>query len=913
MRSDQITVRTRSLKSVTQMLEKDPSLFDRTSLVNNLILKCAADQSSMVRDNALALVGKCIMLKQTLDPELLKSVLACTHDSTVGIRKRALKFLKDIYQRDFYKDMKASKDLKIVLSENLLERVEDSDDGTAELACHILEDVWLSTFWSAANVDGNSVQGRVSLKDHVSLIIQTTQRNDKVSLWLDSFLRYSMSEKSKHLEANLKVNKAFVAANFEGMIDPVELPGNHPQRHILQTLTVFARANPKLFTQQQLEYLQPYISNLTTTDDLNLFRRVVMILRCVLPTLPTIQKDFLSKVQADLLKNVSKLAKTELNEVAACLWTINGVLKNIEKLVGVEINVLKGLRKVEGVDFSQISDQEQNLALKQELTKAQRLIHLAGHFGHHCDFETQVERFGKDLPWLSGDQVSAKIVSAIKPFVNKGNPLALRLVGLESIGIVCQAWPQNFTQSGIVDIFQGILCEDHRDLQKITLLCFRDFFVSQDDRSNFNASMEAQGSLENKRLVNSVTVSDTDGAAALIAQNFIQPVLRIAKTSQDDYALAATEVIASIARQGLIHPKECGPTLVALGTSTNPRIADVAFQQYQTLHLQHESMFEREYMRAIHDAFLYQRNLVKDGTGFTRPLFRAKLHSMYEVIKTSKSKAQVKFLSNYCAKIDFDLAKLDISREIPDHLEYTRFLIENLAFFDYARMEDLLHVLARTEKIVGATGAGIAHAINTEVFGLILNSEIGPSLASSSEWDTGSINLDPKRLKKLTTASMILSMLWQARTFIRRLYGINGRENRREGRGRPSKDLNRAPPKNSSITGEKVVENIARICHALDTQELSLQQCREFTELLAIDNEVKIAADDEEEDPERPQTPSVEDDEDSVVIHASGGSKVSKRKGSASQNGTPLRKKRGRPSLSGKTVGRKSAEEEDWN
>ena len=914
VKSDQITVRTRSLKSVTQMLDKDPTLFDRTLQVNHLILKCAADQSSMVRDNALALVGKCIMLKPALDSEMLKSVLVCTHDSAIGIRKRAMKLLKDIYQRHFQQDMKASKDLRAILSETFLQRVGDDDEGTSELARHILEDVWLSLFWETVD-DGKSVQGRVSLKDHVGLIIETTQRSDKTTQSLDAFFRYSMSDKSRNQEANLKVNRAFVVAGFDGMIDPNELPGSPPQRSILQTLTVFARANPRLFTQQQLEYLQPYISNLTTTDDLNLFRRVVVILRCVLPILPTVQKEFLSNIQVDLLKNVSKLAKAELNEVTACLWTINGVLQNIEKLVGVEINVLKGLRKAEGINFSRLSrEKEHNPVVKQELTKAQRLIHLAGHFGHHCDFEPQLERFMKELPWLSGNLVSAKIVAAIKPFIAKHHPLTLRTIGLESIGMVCQSWPQNFTEPDIVGTFQRILREDHHDLQRITLLCFRDFFQSQDQQLGLKSSADKKDPLENGKLVSSVTVSNKDGAAALIAQNFIHAVLRIAKASQDEYALAATEVIASIARQGLVHPKECGSTLVALGTSTNPRIADVAFQQYQTLHLQHESMFEREYMRAIHDTFSYQRDIVKDSNGFTMPYFRAKLHSMYEVIKTSKSKAQVKFLSNYCAKIDFDITKLDVSKEVPDHLEFSKFLIENLAFFDYVRMEDLLHVLACIEKIVGGTGAGIAHAINTEVFKLVLDPETGAPLTMLEQNDAQSIDVDATRFKKLTTASMILSMLWQARTFIRRLHGISGRDNRREGRGRPSKDLNKAPPKNNSITGDKVIETISRVSHALDTQELSLQQCKEFAELLAIDNEVKVAGDGEEEEGDRPQTPSVDDDdEDSMVVNANGGSKISKRKGSVSLSGTPLKKKRGRPTLGGKKTTRKSLDDEYWN
>jgi len=91
-----------------------------------------------------------------------------------------------------------------------------------------------------------------------------------------------------------------------------------------------------------------------------------------------------------------------------------------------------------------------------------------------------------------------------------------------------------------------------------------------------------------------------------------------------------------------------------------------------------------------------------------------------------------------------------------------------------------------------------------------------------------------------------------------------------------------------------------------------LQQCKEFVELMSVDNEVKVAAEGEEE-VDRPETPSGEDEGD-TPMQASGGSKTSKRKSSASIAGTPQKRPRGRPSLgkrkkSGKSVG----ENDDWD
>jgi len=70
---------------------------------------------------------------------------------------------------------------------------------------------------------------------------------------------------------------------------------------------VFARANAKLFKLNQLEMLKPYIENLAAQDDITVYRHVIVIYRCVLPSLSTHSTNFLGDVATALLKNLSKL------------------------------------------------------------------------------------------------------------------------------------------------------------------------------------------------------------------------------------------------------------------------------------------------------------------------------------------------------------------------------------------------------------------------------------------------------------------------------------------------------------------------------------------------------------------------------------------------------------------------------
>ena len=912
--SDQITVRSRSLKSVTHMLEKDPSLLDRAPNVIRLILRCASDSSSMVRDSALVLIGKCILLRPALEQEVTKSLLACTNDPAIGIRKRSMKLLKDIYLRT------ARKEVKTAIADSLLHCAQDSEKSVSDVAQQIFEEIWLSPYWIPTGAVKDSVQTRIALKEQTSLVIRTVQRGESVISVLYSFLGEALSNTAKNALANFSVCKSMVGMMFEATIDTDELPGKPEQQHVLRTLTVFARAHPRLFTPEQLQHLQPYIGNLSSADDLILFRSIVVILRCVLPTLSTIQSGFLRDVQNALLVSVSKLGKAELDEVAACLWTINGVLDNTERLIKLTASVLRNVYQLKDCDFADTSQ-------KPSLDRVKKYIRIAGCFGKHCDFEKHAEAFHEALPWWNGTSVAGLVVSSIRPFTSVRQPISLRAIALDSIGLICQSWPKQFNQQDMSSTFMQIFTEGHPELQNIVLSSFRDFFAVQDRQADVQTQVPStDGSVTaNGKLGGSMTASDNDGASALIAQRFLKRILRIALASQDGYAVTATEVIASIMRQGLVHPKECGPALVALETSTNQSIATLAYLEHRKLHQQHESMFEREYMRAVHEAFIYQRDIAKDPFGVTKQPYASKLRQLFEVIKTSNGKYQKKFLSHLCSRIDFDPTKLDVSGDPPAHLQYARFLVENLAFFDYGRLDELQHTISSMERIVAATGAGIAHCISTEILGVTLqpiteedSSIIHVARDSKSANAVHSTDVDPHRLRQLTTASIILSILWDTRTFLRRQYGLNSNQQRRESKAKvAAKDLNKAPIKVQGISNDRHMELIAKAVKALDRSDAMLSQCSNFVELLSVDNEIKVAAEDDDDDGVRPETPSIDDDLDNP-LPASGGSRSLKRKGSVSAAGTPQKRKRGRPSIgkrkkSGRSLDGDGDEDDDYD
>lgn len=875
--SDQAKVRSRSLKSVITMLEKDPSLLDRDSSVMRVILRCATDASPMVRDSALSLIAKCMGLKPGLEEEGCRAILTCSGDATAGVRKRCITLSKDIFLKTLRKD------LKLAILDSLLQRTSDFEEGVAGQARQTMEELLFAPFHSTIDTLQDAPKTKVALADQVSLVVNLVQRSENSEDGLGSFLKKIISETTKSPTQNFKVCKAMVANMFERVVDDSSSPENLGHQALLQTITVFAKANSKLFVPEQLQALHPYIGNLVTADDLFIFRSVVVIYRCVLPYISSAHNAFLKEVQNDLFKSVAKLSRSELNEVMACLWTINGVLQNPDRLVKLTISVLKGIGQAKGVDLSDSSK-------KDLLNRARSYVRIAGCVGRYCDLEKFEPHFKKAFPTWKGGSVAGLLVNFILPFVEKHQPLELRTMALESLGSICQSWPGQFSREEPRRAISAIFQDENAGLHNIILRAFSDFFAIHEGKSEklVQPQVEPSDPEATTRLGGSLKANENDGAAALIAQHFLKDMLRIAQSRQDSYSLTAIELIASINRQGLVHPKECAGVLVSLETSNIPAIAKVAFDTHKMLHQQYESMFEREYMRAVQDAFIYQRDVVGDSNGALARPYAAKLAPLFDIVKISNSKYQKKFLSSFCSKVDFELKKLDTSGNPPEQLLLARFVCQNLAFFEYAQLAELLPTIACMERIVSATGTVVAHAIETEIFPPQMDpvkQEGGPDntvvFSGQPEMAPSLPAINPRALRHLATAAAILSMLWEARSHIRRQYGINSPVKEKERKGN-AKELNKAPSKIHSITGDRFWEAISRNMACLDSEQNMLEKCRSFVTLLSIDDELKVAGDDDAE------RDSIDDGLDDDVGSVNGG-KPMKRKGSHSGGLTPKR------------------------
>ncbi|RMZ18387.1 hypothetical protein D0862_00386 [Hortaea werneckii] len=884
MSSEHSTVKSRSSRSVSALLEKDPSILDRNAHVLNHIFRGMNDSSPLVRDSALKLLSDCISMRPSLDKAAYDRIIARTLDAAAGVRRRAMKMLKDIYLRN------DSLTLRSAIADAIIARLEDTEETVSQLARQTMEEVWFTPYIGLALDSQRAVEAKMKISAQAALLVKTAEAGEATATVMETLIRELL--RSKSASAHAGVCKMLVHVLFDGIIDNSEIPGAPEQSSILCCLAVFAKSAPKLFTASQLERLEPYTQNLSKEDDLEVYRSAITILRHVMPHLSTMKNDLLQKLQTALLASVSKLRKPELEVVIPCLWTIDGLLHNTERLVNFLASALKGVYGARSVDFS---------AQPQGMGRTCKLMAIAGHLGNACDLDEHIGLLKAQFPWYKGNTVSGLIAELLCPFTSPKNPLPIRESSLDGVCMLAQAWPKLFLRQDVVNAFDIVFKDQVPSLEEVLLSGLESFMVANEVNAGAQdaptlGSGVASG---NERLGRTYVATDHDGASTSIAQRFLPQILRLALQSIDETSLIAAKVIVSINRQGLVHPKESGPALVALETCPNTAIANMAFVEHKAMHSKHETLFDKEYMRAVHQAYEYQKNTVGKVSGFTGQPPAAKMSLTWEVLKSGKAQVRKKFLANLCQRLEFNLATFETGGKGDDHREFVRFCTENLAFFEYDRVEEIVHLLTAMEKVFSGTGTAVAQAIETEVLDLhvdmanVLNGNANDVAAVTPSQPTGT-RLHPNRVHQLAIAAQICSFIWETRTYLRSVWNMAKHMTKAKN---TAKDTNRAPNRSTTAPAltEAYVQKMLQIASAHTTQEGEQAICSAFVEMISVDSEVKVGTDEEQEgDGDNGyETPNDDTSNKSGSLPPSGGGRGRKRK-SLGGNATP--RKKGRPS-----------------
>ncbi|KAI8942572.1 hypothetical protein NX059_000630 [Plenodomus lindquistii] len=925
-------LRTKGFTGLEQLIEKDPRVIDEQTVLN--MLPSLKDSSPSVRDSTLKLIARCVELDPSLERHVLPYVLNMTTDDKPAPRKRAIKLAKDIYLGP------TAKGNKLHIAAALLLPTQDHEKTIAELSRNILEEIWFTT--ADVNAPADDSKAKLRRAEGATFMVDIVlhlRRQSTPATYLEAFekfLIYALSPESRNPTANVGLCKELITDLVDEVISPESQSNKGSQARIMYTLSLFAKAKAALFTTEQIQLLKLYIKDATTIEEINLLQPTVIVLRHTLPSLPVTQHAFAEDVRVTLMRNIARLAqnatrdpdlKNTLDDVVHCLWTISTMPGlGMDRIVTTVASVLCQLKPL------QTTPKERQAALAVRIST---YLILLGVFGKICNFSQCIDTFWDKVsveaqkhinnktstekqmePFLKGRiPPSRLLLDVVRPFTMQSWDIAIREHALWSLGGICQQSPELFMRAEVEKVIKLIFINDDTDsLKRIALSFFKEYFTFAERRSESGAKIAtgkgaATGSA---RLETSFVANENDSATLHLAQNFLLNFVNTALKTDTELAELASSVVASISRQGLVHPKECGAALVALATSRNRKIAEMAATEHKRIHEKQESYLEKEYMQAIRITFKYQIDVFNDPHGMLEATYSPKLVKLFDALKAGAKATFKKFVTNFCKQVDFDFSKLDANKDAPEALLFARFCLENLALLDFQSMDVLAVFLNAVEAIVfKTTGPTVALAIESEMPKQFVPSQQPMSLDSSdshmqdangfSMIVTSLPNPPPEssriapptikdtRLREITVACMILQMIWETHNFVRRCYNLQ----KLSGRINP-KDVKEAK-RNNLVSGKELWERLSAVMHALDTRDTMIKQCYDFADLLEVDREHKINEDDLDDMVLGGgyETPG-EEGEDATPVPASGGGKGRKRKGSASLHNTP-KKPRGRP------------------
>ena len=892
--SDQAQVRSRSIKSVTTILETDSSLLDWVPTVADDVLRCATDDSSLVRDSALTLIAKFIVPRPSpqLQHKGFTQLLRCTGDANVGIQKRAIVHLKDFYLTD------ARTNLKDTITTEFLRRTSDLETSVAELARKTLLEIWISPRLEVLNNHDDNARLDVAINELRTQIVSCISRSSgALGVPLKDFLVWTL----KHTKSIDKLHNLY-SRIVKKLLETAN--GSEAEPADLTTLVAFAEARPQTIHSGDLASLKSYLKDMKP-DEMPKFRSVVTIFRCVLPNLSSTQSQLLEGVQQDLMRSAGSLARLEdLQEVMSCLRSIDGVLHQTRKLAVFAVSVLQNVIQPKVAPKTKEALISQNKAAEipvRESIGRQKMLRLLGSIFKFLDFEQQVGIFKNAFPAFKAGSVVGFVCDTIVPFTFKRAEAAVRLKAFECLGSICQAWPGQFNKKHIRETFFQVLdgsavdtlgVQDAAQAKLTVLTAFEGLYAARTKAKADGTSSEEDTEVQAlKNIGGDHKTREDDSAISTITSTVVSHLLRIAMSAKGEEALLATKTLASIDHQGMTHPKESTAAFVALETNPDARVSQAATIAHRHLHQQHESVCEREYVHAVSEACRYQIEVFDDPRGATMPGYKPKLAAAFEIISGSGSKYVRKFLGNIVSKLNTEHSKLEIGPTgACNHLYFTLFVCQNLAFFEYKKMDELLHAVLQLELVFGKNGGETAQAIEME---------LGPMLteqANADEAENGNqamdmeskVSVDQTVLRRLSVAACAISLISETRNFLKRQYGISRDVKLAVLQSKQTKDSTKEPTRVHGITGDRYWTATNGAIESLDSTEGMLSRCRELLRIVSVDDEVKIAAEDDgdgfgmESGPEQVWT----------------GQRGKKRKSAGSMGGTP-KKARGRLSKQG--------------
>ncbi|KAH9961425.1 hypothetical protein BGW80DRAFT_1438760 [Lactifluus volemus] len=712
-----VFVRTKALRALGQIVTSDPTILAAVN-VRRGIESHLLDSSPAVRDAAVELIGKYVIESPEVASDYYQKIADRIADTGLGVRKRVIKLLKAFYGAT--DDIKRCTDIctKLVL------RMFDEDDTVKDLSVKTLEELWfpsavtLPTLQKLRNgVQGSEPGDKAQLLNKVSVIMGVAANFRDRQSPLEDVLRNIMASREDAEASQLHTRYSEICeALIDGLVDASEFP-DFTVINCIRTIYLFSSAYPAILSGSNASTLLPYLKNATSPEEQVTSDYLLKIFRVSIPHMPKTAVKFGNELQLALQPMILKPSTAggvqALQETVACLCAVvQHLTHDFVRLVGL---------------LKSCNARLQCAAQKKQMTPADLralsiLIFIISLLVEHCNFDRlRIEHSGlsADLDVVSKGSIIEHVYNSLLSLYQLHSEPGLRGRTLQCLGFLFRAQPTLMTLESSAMIMDATFASQEEDGRARLLKIMQEFLVSE--AGKHSQKEKSKANMKSKQALTEVNmeelVGNTDGFAdsgnvsSAIVQRYMDPILDAALSQHPQTQGPAVDILSFTIKQGLAHPLQSFPVIVALETSPNSALSARASALHSVLHSKHASLLNSRYIISARSSFSYQIKLAqgRGGSGGVQGVRggTALLHRWFALVREKRA-PKLDFLKALVRAFDVGTSLIATQEDI----DFARYMAENFSAFDYKTQEEVLLVIKSLTNFLSTAGMQCVEALS---------------------------------------------------------------------------------------------------------------------------------------------------------------------------------------------------------
>lgn len=655
VRSPVLSVRLRALRALGNVAGANLSLLD-DARIRDTIVTHLTDASASVREVSVSILASYLLHVPAQVSTYFHALSERVMDTAVSVRKRVVRFLYDAYVLNLDDETKRLALLR------MLRCMHDIDPTVQQLAQEYLEHVLLDE----RDGEDPTVMARL-LAD---LCVQIRERPSPLDEFLRRLSKDSKSDTYKNVLGTLV--DELVGGLFHGDMEASTM------RERLRVVYMLCEARPSVLTVNRAKLLLPYVDGAESPDDITVMEELLRIFALCIGHMPRTAKSFAIALENLLTRLLSRCTlapgSSALEALVVCFCrVIHTQTHNTALLDKVYTSCLSKFFQVKGA-------LDGNAFLILCITT---LLCAHGHWAAHKSHINDV--FAHLMSLFDGPDTN-------------------RVPVLVALGYVLSAYPSKFLDplasklDGFLQL--GSVIERH--------LVLRVFLAFLKNDANVDVSSQNADVLES--LTGQAFVDA--GLASGLIQRFATPILDAAlDATSPTMQRTAVEILKIAILQGLSHPMQVVPALVALETSDDFVLRTRAAQLHRHLASKHASLLATRYAECIRASFEFQQRTHPASRGFRQGVHTEALFQVWYDMLADHRSMRLGFLRTLVRLMDIPSIRACTDSDV----YFALYVADNLAMLEYRLAEEPLLIVHELKMLGAVVGSHVTSLVERKL------------------------------------------------------------------------------------------------------------------------------------------------------------------------------------------------------